>query len=66
MGETILQRLAARAVAVERQSLSDASVARAKALIVDTVGCALGAVASPVVRGCSASSRRSAAIRAPR
>lgn len=51
MAATIVERLAARALALDRAQLSDDAVARGRALIVDTIGCALGAVDSPTIAG---------------
>ncbi len=51
MSATVLERLAARALAVDHARLSPAATARGRALIVDTVGCALGAIGSAVIDG---------------
>ena len=51
MNATVLERLAARALALDPHALPDAVVARGKALVLDTIGCALGAVGSDVLGG---------------
>ena len=50
MREPLLVRLAERALAFDVDGMSDAAVVRAKDLLLDTVGCALGAIASDAVQ----------------